>query len=217
MTDEQRVLAEVREEQGTVFLALDNGEVLELAPQSVPRALPAAGESISSPLLAEIRLAAERKIVARRLFAMLDRRLYPVARLRAKLDEGGYSDEAIEAVLEQMAANGIYSDRQFAEAYCRDCLRSKAVGRRYLENKLREKRVSKEMASTVPSEILDTETEKELALKAARDRWPRVSGLEKRKAEARITRFLIGRGFPVGVARQAVRQVQNEDGQEDRP
>ena len=217
MTDEQRFLAEVREEQGTVFLALDNGEVLELAPQSVPRALPAVGESISSPLLAEIRLAAERKIVARRLFTMLDRRLYPVARLKAKLDEGGYSNEAIEAVLEQMAANGIYSDRQFAEAYCRDCLRSKAVGRRYLENKLREKRVSKEVASRVPSEILDSEMEKHLAMQAARSRWKRVAGLEKRKAETRVIRYLIGRGFPVGVASKAVRQIQNEDSQEESP
>lgn len=217
MTDEQRFLAEVREEQGTVFLALDNGEVLELAPQSVPRTLPAVGESISSPLLAEIRLAAERKIVARRLFAMLDRRLYPVARLKTKLDESGYSNEAIEAVLEQMSANGIYSDRQFAEAYCRDCLRSKAVGRRYLENKLREKRVSKEVASTVPSEILDTETEIELALQAARSRWKKVARLEKRKAETRVIRYLIGRGFPVGVASKAVRQIQNEDPQEESP
>lgn len=217
MTEEMRFLAEVREEQGTVFLALDNGEVLELAPQSVPQGLPSVGESISSPLLAELRLAAERKKVARRLFGLLDRKLYPVARLRAKLDEDGYSDAAVVAVLEQMAEGGIYSDRQFAEAYCRDCLRGKAVGRRYLENKLREKRVAADIASIVPSEILDTETEKELALQAARARWPRVMGLERRKAEVRVTRYLIGRGFPVGVASQAVRQVQKEAPQEETP
>ena len=214
MVDEQRFLAEVRQEQGTVFLALDNGEVLELAPQSVPRALPAVGESISSPLLAEIRLAAERKKVARRLFALLDRRLYPVARLRAKLDEDGYSDAAIEAVLAQMAADGLYSDREYAEAYCRDCLRSKAVGRRYLEKKLREKRVVPEIARAVAEEILDADREKELALEAAGRRWLREGQADQRKAEARIIRFLMGRGFPAGIAGQAVRRMRPQINEE---
>ena len=72
MSEDHRVLVDVRQEQGSVFLALDSGEVLELAPQSVPDNLPPIGESISSPLLAEIRLAAERKLAARALFAHLD-------------------------------------------------------------------------------------------------------------------------------------------------
>lgn len=207
MTEDQRVLAEVREEQGSVFVALDSGEVFELAPGSVPGQLPAVGESICSPLLAEIRFAAERKQVARRVFAMLDRRLYPVARLRAKLAENGYSEAAVDAVLQQMADQGLYSDRQYAEAYCRDCLAGKAVGRLYLEKKLREKRVDFAVAAAVASEMLDTATEMELALIAARVKWGRERGTDRRKSEARVMRYLLGRGFPAHVAGQAVRQA----------
>ena len=215
MIEEQRFLAEVREEQGTVFVALDSGEVFELAPGSIPGKLPSVGESISSPLLAEIKLAAERKQVARRLFALLDRRLQPVFRLRGKLAAEGFSETAVTDVLDQMAESDLYSDRHYAEAYCRDCLRGKAVGRRYLEKKLREKRVAAEIAAMVPGQILDLETEGELALVAARSRWRRERDSDRRKAEAKVIRYLMGRGFSVGTASKAVNQVQREMEEED--
>ncbi len=209
MSPDLRVLADVRQEQGTVFLTLDSGEVFELAPASVPAELPGPGESISSPLLAVIRLAAERKLAARALFSLLDRRLYPVARLREKMVAKGFSEEAVEGVIDQMQQQGLFSDRHFAEAYCRDCLRGKAVGRRYLQQKLREKKVAPEVAQAVPAEILDQETERELAIQAAQARWKResrsVRGQDLRKAEARVTRYLLGRGFPTGVAMNAAR------------
>jgi len=210
MSHGKRYLAAVRQEQESIFLTLDSGEVLELASASVPKNLPEVGESISSPLLAEIELAAERKIVARRLFGMLDRRLQPVARLRNKLQEAGFSDTGGDAVLQQMADQGLYSDRHYAEAYCRDCLRGKAVGRRYLEKKLWEKRVDQNVARTVPGEILDSETEKELALQAAQTKLRKERGSDWRKVEAKLTRYLVGRGFPVGVARDAIRRAKNE-------
>lgn len=210
MTEEQRVLAAVREEQGSIWVTLDGGEVFELAPGSVPDRLPAVGESVSSPLLDEIRLAAERKQVARRLFAMLDRRLSPPARLRAKLVDEGFTEQAITAVFHQMAESGLYSDRTYAQSYCRDCLRGKTVGRRYLENKLREKRIDPAVAAAVAAEFLDNDTEKELALAAARTRWRRERGTDPRKAEAKIVRYLAGRGFPIQVAAGAARQAGRE-------
>jgi SOS response regulatory protein OraA/RecX len=157
-----------------VFLTLDDGSSLELAPESVPAGLPEPGEVIPAALLADLRLAAERKQVARLIFAMLDRRLQPVARIRDKAAEKGYSTAAVEAVLEQMASSGLHSDRRYAEAYCRDCLASRAVGRRYLVAKLREKRVPAALAAEVAGEILDARTEEVLADRAAETRWKRV-------------------------------------------
>jgi regulatory protein len=218
MSPNLRVLADVRQEQGTVFLTLDSGEVFELAPASVPAELPGIGESISSPLLAVIKLAAERKLAARTLFSLLDRRLYPVARLREKMVDKGFSEEAVEGVIAQMQQQGLFSDRHFAEAYCRDCLRGKAVGRRYLQQKLREKNVAAEVAQAVPAEILDQETEKELAIQAAQARWKRerrsARGQDLRKAEARVTRYLLGRGFPTGVAMNAARREKPQPDEE---
>ncbi len=199
------LLLDIRQERDTVFLTLDDGDVLELAISSVPGELPGIGGSISSPLLAELKLAAERKKVARRIFSILDRRMVPVARIRKKLFEEEFSEAAVLAVLDQMSRQGLYSDRTFAAAYCRDCLATRAVGRRYLESKLWSKQVPAGIAREVVAENLDEEREVELAHRAARWKWQRLAGRMDRKAEEKVARYLVGRGFPVGVAWKAVR------------
>lgn len=201
-------LIDVRETEGSVVLAFDGGATFELAPGSVPEGLPDAGELVPEPMMAEVKLAAERKQVARLIFAMLDRRLQPLARIRDKVAEKGYSKAATDGVLEQMAAKGLYSDRKFAEAYCRDCLASRLVGRRYLVSKLRQKRVPANLAGEVAAELLDSETEAELADRAAAARWGKISGPPDRKNLAKVVRHLQGRGFDPGCANRAARKMQ---------
>ncbi|MCB1184184.1 RecX family transcriptional regulator [bacterium] len=188
-------------------MSLDTGHDFEIAPGSVPAGLPAVGEVVPEPVLRALALAAERKQVARAVFAQLDRRLQPVARLRDRLQEQGYGDEAIADVLGQLAAKGIHSDRRYAEAFCRDRLLGRAVGRRYLVQKLREKRVDPGLAGEVAAEILDDDTEAELALAAAAARWARLRGANDQRALAKVVRFLIGRGFGPGVAQTAARRT----------
>ncbi len=201
-------LLDIHQEAGSVRLVLDTGHKYELAPGSLPKDIPKIGEIIPAPVLGEIALAAERKVVARRVFAMLDRRLQPVARIRNKLVERGHSADAVDGVLEQMREQGLYSDRRYAEAFCRDCLLSRSVGRRYLEQKLRDKQVDGQLAKTVASEILDRETETELADRAATVRWQRMRGPADYKALAKVVRFLMGRGFDAGLANGAARRAQ---------
>jgi len=215
MTASDPRLLEVREEAGSVWLILDSGETFELAPQSVPASLPAKGESISSPLLAEIQSAAERKQVARRIFALLDRRLWPSARIRERLLEDGFSLESIDTVLDQMSRQDLYSDRHYARAWCRDCLAGKDVGRRYLVDKLRRKQVAVSIAQEAVSEILGSDDECERAERAAAKRWRRITGPVDRKAEAKLVRFLMGRGFDASLANRAVRRTRPPEDDSD--
>jgi regulatory protein len=183
-----------------VFVTLDDGSTLEMAPESVPAGLPEPGEGVSEQLLADLGLAAERKKVARLVFAVLDRRLQPVARIRAKALDKGFKPEAVDAVLEQMADRGLYSDRHFAEAYCRDALARTPVGRRYLVGKLTRLQVPSGVANQVAGEILERKMEEDLAVKAATARWRRISDPADQKSLARVVRFLQGRGFDAGLA-----------------
>ena len=203
-------LLDVRHQDKSVILSLDDGSTLELAPESVPAGLPEIGEMVAGELLAELRLGDERKKVARMIFAMLDRRLHPVARIRDKAKEKGYSVAAVDAVLEQMAARGLYSDQRYAEAYCRDCLAGRAVGRRYLIDKLRGKRVPSAVAVAVVGEILDPGTEAGLAARAAETRWKRIKDPGDMKSLAKVVRFLQSRGFDAGTANRIARQTKPE-------
>lgn len=189
-----------------MWLEVDGGITYELAATSVPAGLPAPGGEISPALHREVALAAERKRAARRLFALLDRRLQPVARLRGKLLDEGYHPEAVATVIASMHEQGVHSDRQYADAWCRDCLLGKAVGRRYLEAKLRAAGLSPEVARQAANDALDARDEDRLAQAAAAAAWRRQPAGGPRET-ARVVRFLVGRGFAPAVASRAARQA----------
>lgn len=205
-----RLLA-VRREGESVWLEVDGGITYELAASSVPDGLPAAGGELGPALHREVALAAERKRAARRLFALLDRRLSPVARLCAKLLDEGYLPEAVAAVIAAMHEQGVHSDRQYADAWCRDCLLGKPVGRRYLEAKLRAAGLSPEVARQAAADALDPREEDRLALAAAEAAWRRQAAAGPRET-ARVVRFLVGRGFAPAAATRAARQARPRDG-----
>ncbi len=189
----------------TVIVTLDDGRSFELDQDSVPAGLPPVGRTVPAEVVAGLNAARERKLAARDLMTMLGRRLLPVAKLRRKLMDRGHSPDVVEQVLELMQVKGLCSDRQFAEAYCRDTLRDRPVGPRYLVAHLRSRQVPSEVAREAVAAVLDGEQEKELALQAAVSRWRRLSGPADAASLARVVRYLLGRGFSPGVAHTAAR------------
>jgi SOS response regulatory protein OraA/RecX len=83
---------------------------------------------------------------------------------------------------------------------------SKAVGRRYLEAKLREAGLGAEVARQAAADALDGHREEELALQAAASAWRRQSGSGPRET-SKVVRFLVGRGFAPAVASRAARHA----------
>ncbi len=198
-------LVSVDEIEHGVRLNLSDGETLELAAESLPPALPVAGEVVPAALLADLREADARKRIARRLFTLLGRRLRTRRSLRRKLIDEGYPATAVEAVLERFAEEGVHSDRRFAEAWCRDTLRARPVGRRYLENKLRQQGVDADLAAAVVGEQVDPEDDRLRCRQAAVKWWRRQHGTVDLRALSRGQRFLLGRGFSPVMSNQVIR------------
>jgi SOS response regulatory protein OraA/RecX len=218
-------LLSIEREGETAWCEVDRGPAgggqvtYEVAAASLPPDLPAPGDELDAASHRALALAAERKRAARRLFALLDRRLQPVAKLRDRLLDEGFHPEAVTAVLAAMHEQDVHSDRRFAEAWCRDCLLSRAVGRRYLESRLREAGVAPDLAQSVAAKALDTGTEDELARSAAAACWrrttragPRTDPRELARDLARVTRFLLGRGFSPATASRAARATRPAPG-----
>lgn len=191
----------------TLVVTLDGGVRYELDLGSAPDGLPTVGEMVPPAVVAALAGAQARKLAARDLMAMLDRRLQPEARLRARLLEKGHPAEAVEAVLQAMRDRGLCSDRIYAEAYCRDTLRAKDVGARYLVARLRAHQVPSSIARQAVAAVLDTEREKQAALRAAAARWRRVRDASTPAALAKVVRFLASRGFGPGLAGDAARMT----------
>lgn len=199
-----------------VRVVLSDGSELELAAESLPPALPVPGEALSPAVEAALRRAAARKTAAKLMFQLLDRRLRTRRDLQRKLEERGCDAEAASEVLDRFEAQGLHSDRHFAEAWCRDTVRGKAVGRRFLEAKLREKGVAGPLAAAVAAETLSEEEEQEAARRAAAAWWRRGRGApDDPRTLAKGVRFLVGRGFPPGTAQAALRETADDDEAED--
>lgn len=193
--------------QSTTTITLSNGEVLELASESLPPALPSAGQKISPQLFKELQAASQKKEIARKVFAILDRRLQSTSRIHKKLTDSGYDSELVTQVLDKFAQSGLLSDTIFAEAYCRDALLSKLIGRMYLVSKLINFGVSREIVDTVTLEQLPAELEKELCQKAAIKWWQKKARGDYYKDEQRCRRFLAARGFNLSIISSAVKQI----------
>ena len=138
--EEVRLLTCLPAENGVV-VTLSDGSVLEVAEVSLPDGMPAAGELVSPAVLLELREAAARKEIARRVFRMIDRRMHTRADLRRKLNRAGYDRGPIDRVLDGFVEQGLVSDRAYAEAWCRDTLADRPVGGRYMVAKLAAKGV----------------------------------------------------------------------------
>jgi regulatory protein len=178
--------------------------------------LPAVGERISAALVYRLREAAVRKQIAKRVFRLLDRRLYSLATLRSKLQQEGFDADAVGQVLAGFVEAGVHSDHQFAAAYCRDSLRRRPVGPHLLRAQLRSQGVTAEVADKVLSDLLPTDREVELAHRAGRERWRKLAKAESPGATAKVYRFLLGRGFSPALARQAAHATANASGEDAR-
>lgn len=205
MTDDASpVLLAVARREGGVTVTLSGGETLELAPDALPAGLPPPGQAVPPDVLAQLRAAADRKAIAKRVFSLLDRRPWTLGRLRARLAADGYPEPAVAAVLARFAAEGLVDDRRFAEAFVRDALRRKAVGRLWLRARLAAQAVPAADAEAALAALLPLPRERELAARAAAERWRRA-GAPTPAAVARVARFLAARGFAPALARGAAR------------
>ncbi len=200
-----RLLGVVRAERA-VTITQSDGETREVAPDALPPDLPAAGTEVPAALLERLRAAAVRKRAARRVFELLDRRRWTAARLRARLAAEGFGPEAVEPVLADFAREALVDDRRTAEAFCRDALRARPVGRLWLQARLAAQGVGAAEAAAAIAATLPPEREAELARGAAAARWRRErSG--GAAATARVARFLAARGFPPALAGRAAREA----------
>jgi SOS response regulatory protein OraA/RecX len=60
--------------------------------------------------------------------------------------------------------------------------------------------------------VLDPDTEKQLAARAAEARWKRIKDPGDLKALAKVVRFLQSRGFDAGTANRAARRMKPDNG-----
>jgi len=126
---------------------------------------------------------------------LLARREYGRAELAARLRARGVEAEVIERTLDELTAQGYLSDARFAEALVAG--RSGRFSRRAIAHALAEKHVAPDAATDALAPLAARDEEAD-----AHALWERRFGAPPRdeRDRARHVRFLLSRGYSIGIA-----------------
>jgi len=144
------------------------------------------------------------------ILAKLGRRDHTEKELLSALGRKGYDEEAAAAALRKAKREGLVNDERLAGAIARMNARSGKRGPRRVEAALRLKGIAAGTARTVTREAFAGSNEgEENLVRFATRLLRRARGETSREKRARVTRSLVGRGFGLSEAKQAVRLAQN--------
>jgi regulatory protein len=141
---------------------------------------------------------------------LLARREYGRAELAARLRARGVEPDAIERTLDELAAQGYLSDARFAEALVAG--RSGRFSKRAIAHALAEKRVAPQAAADALEPLATRDEQAD-----AHALWERRFGTPPRdeREKARQVRFLLSRGYTIGIALKVLKAAGTKLADED--
>jgi regulatory protein len=130
--------------------------------------------------------------------------------LERRLVQAGFERDEVDAELERLELVGLLDDEAFARAVVESRMGSRGESRRAVAVKLQQAGVGREVADAALEGT--AEGEQARADRLAETRATRVAGLDPATGFARLSGFLMRRGYPPGVARQAARRALGVEG-----
>lgn len=171
------------------------------------------GRALTAEEWAGLRKSEEIEQAYRVSLSLLDRKARTRKELESSLKRKAFSPEAIAACLDRLTTHRLIDDTVYAKRYAEQKVTNQRKGSRLVRQELLLRGVGKiEVDQAISS--LDAEAERSSALALARKRWPGVKGATRREREYKLMGVLQRRGFPPGVARDAVRKAAEEAGDE---
>ena len=152
----------------------------------------------------------KRKDIHERALGLLAVRQRSRRELERRLVQAGFELEAVTAELDRLEQAGLVDDAAFAAALVESRMGTRGESRRAVGIKLQQAGVDRDVALAALDEAPDDEQQR--ADRLAETRATRVSGLDPATGFARISGFLMRRGYPPGVARQAARRALGLEG-----
>jgi regulatory protein len=119
-----------------------------------------------------------------------------------KLRDQGFGDVTVRTVLSNLIRLGYIDDEKFAEQWAQSRVRLRGLGRRRIEQELRDKGVDRETARRALNDVLTADLEIETARRAAERKLTTMRTLDGETRRRRLAGFLERKGFSFAVIRQ---------------
>lgn len=164
------------------------------------------GEDVPDGLPAEIEVQVLRKRAAKYAMNLLVKRDYTARELGDKLRRAGYTEDTAESALEYVSSFGYINDADYARRYLETYSDRKSLRR--MQADLRQKGISDDILEWALGEA-DCAGEK-AALRRCAEKKAAVLDLSQEKDRQKFFRYLVGKGFSYGDARDALEELQNQ-------
>jgi regulatory protein len=119
-----------------------------------------------------------------------------------KLRDKGFGDVTVGTVLSNLIRLGYVDDEKFADQWAQSRVRLRGLGRRRIEQELRDKGVDRDTARRVLDDVLTVDLEIETARRAAERKLTTMRTLDRETRRRRLAGFLERKGFSFAVIRQ---------------
>ena len=119
------------------------------------------------------------------------------------LTTNGVEEHELEGFLERYRANRYVDDFDLAQTLVESLHRRKGFGRSQIKAELNARHIQPEIVAAA-LEALDDDDELQRAIELAEKRAPSLARLDAATAERRLTSFLMRKGYPSGIIREAV-------------
>ncbi len=189
-------------------IRLSDGFTFPISDDTIVRFGLAKGVVVSQEQIEQIRGAEEAFQAKQAVLTICGRRLRSKKELQEKLREKEFRAEAIDAALAFAAEYGYLDDRNFAQAFVRDQLLRRPLGRQRLQLELQRRGVAKHDIDDALSAVFsDSDQELQLAIAAARKKLSTLRATDPQKRERSLANFLATRGFGWEVVRKVMEEL----------
>ena len=142
-------------------------------------------------------------------FRLLKFRMRSRQELRSRLKKKKFDPATIERVVDFLAQRKFLDDREFARAWVRERIK-RPFGVVRISRELKLKGIDKNIISDTLADLGSDYDEVAVVAELAKARSARLSGLEPKKAKARLYAYLLRRGFSTDAILEAIKQSGTE-------
>ncbi|MBL7996176.1 RecX family transcriptional regulator [bacterium] len=188
---------------------LDNGEKLQLEPDTIMQFQLQTGTEIDEKTLHNIRLADQKRKSLQKALQLISIRPRSAGELRERFKREGYLEETIESSLSHLIDNGYLNDELFAERFAKSKLQKKDIGEAALRYELHKKGLSKQIIENVLTRIYLETPPLDMAITAARKKLRTIRVTDPVKRRRKLYQFLSQRGFSADIIHRVIAELLN--------
>ena len=141
-----------------------------------------------------------------RALNFLSYRIRSEKEIRQNLNKHQIPEEIVEGVLDKLRRVSLVDDREFASQWVENRVHFKPRGKRALSSELFQKGISNQIIEDILAEL----NEEELAFNFARTKITKLSNLDEKAFQKKLSGFLTRRGFPYHINKEVIFTLWNE-------